>query len=122
MVRWGQDGLAILTSTDHIYLLRGAAIVPALWGSGAGSATLGAVSSTSWAKGSSNVLLTLTGSGFAPGVAVTWNGSYRTTTIADAMHVTVAIPAGDLAAAGTGSLVATNPGAASSNALGVTVQ
>ncbi len=30
-----------------------------------------------------NTLLTLTGSNFLPGVAVTWNGSYRTTTIVD---------------------------------------
>ena len=122
VVRWGQDGLAILTSTGHIYLLRGAAIVPGLLTSGSTAASLTSVSSTTLAKGSGNVLLTLTGSNFAPGTAVTWNGSYRTTTIVDSTHVTVAIPASDLAAAGTASLVATNPGAAASSALTVTVQ
>jgi hypothetical protein len=122
MIRWGQDGLAILTSTGHIYLLRGAAIVPGLMTSGVSAATLGSVSSTTLATGSGNVMLTLTGSNFLPGVAVTWNGAYRTTTIVDATHVTVAIPASDLAAAGTGSLLATNPGASASNTLSVTVQ
>jgi len=66
-------------------------------------------------------LLTLAGSNFVPGVAVTWNGSYRTTTIVDAGHLTVAIPATDLATTGTGSLIATNPGAAASSAITVAV-
>jgi hypothetical protein len=52
---------------------------------------------------------------------VTWNGSYRTTTIVDPSHVTVAIPASDMAGAGTGSLVATNPGATPSSALVLTI-
>jgi hypothetical protein len=71
--------------------------------------------------GAGNTVLTLTGSNFTPGVALTWNGSYRTTTIVDASHVTVAIPASDLANAGSGSLVATNPGAPASNTLTVTI-
>jgi hypothetical protein len=66
--------------------------------------------------------LTLTGSNFLPGVAVTWNGSYRTTTIVDAQHVTIAIPASDLANTGTASIVATNPGATGSNTLQITIQ
>jgi hypothetical protein len=49
-----------------------------------------------------------------PGVAVLWNGSYRTTTIADATHLTVAIPASDLSQAGTAIITAVNPGAAAS--------
>ena len=65
--------------------------------------------------------IVLSGGQPIPGAAVTWNGSYRTTTIIDATHVTVAIPASDLKAAGTGSLVATNPGAPASAALAVTV-
>lgn len=121
-IRWGQDGLALLTSTGHIYLLRGPAIVPGLLTSGQSAATLSSVSSSTLAKGTGNVLLTITGTSFAPGVAVTWNGSYRTTTIIDATHVTVAVPASDLASAGTASLVATNPGASGSNTLTITVQ
>ena len=120
LVRWGQDGLAALTSGGHIYLLRGAAVVPQLLNTNT-AAVLASSSATAITHGAGNTLLTLTGSNFIPGVAVTWNGSYRTTTIVDATHVTVAIPASDLASAGTGSLVATNPGAPASSALTVTV-
>jgi hypothetical protein len=119
--RWGQDGLALLTSTGHIYLLRGPFVVPQLLNTNS-AAVLSSSATTTVAAGSGNTLLTLTGSNFIPGVAVTWNGSYRTTTIVDATHVTVAIPASDLATAGTGKLVATNPGATASAALTVTVQ
>lgn len=121
VIRWGQDGLAMLTSTGHIYLIRGAFVVPQELGANS-AATLTSSSATTITAGTGNTLLTLTGSNFIPGVAVTWNGSYRTTTIVDATHVTVAIPASDLAAAGTGQLVATNPGASASSAITVTVQ
>ncbi|MDR3740791.1 MAG: IPT/TIG domain-containing protein [Terracidiphilus sp.] len=120
LIRWGQDGLAALTSSGHIYLLRGAFVVPQLLTKNA-AASLASSSSSSITHGAGNTLLTLTGSNFLPGVAVTWNGSYRTTTIVDATHVTVAIPASDLASAGSGSLVATNPGASASSALTVTI-
>ena len=120
LIRWGQDGLAVLTSTGHIYLLRGAAVVPGELTTGP-AAVLASSSTTSITHGGGNVLLTLTGSNFLPGVAVEWNGSYRTTTIVDATHVTVAIPASDLASAGSASLTAVNPGAAASNALTVTI-
>lgn len=86
------------------------------------AAVLTSSSITTVTHGASNTLLTLTGSNFVPGVAVTWNGSYRTTTIVDATHVTVAIPASDLAAAGSGSLVATNPGAGASSSLTISIQ
>jgi trimeric autotransporter adhesin len=120
LIRWGQDGLAALTSGGHIYLLRGGFVVPELMEKNS-AATLVSSSLTSIQHGAGNTLLTLTGSNFVPGVAVTWNGSYRTTTIVDSTHVSVAIPASDLAAAGTASIVATNPGGPASNALKVTI-
>lgn len=120
LIRWGQDGLAVLTSGGHIYLLRGPVIAPEELNSNS-AAILTSSSIASATHGSGNMLLTLAGSNFIPGVAVTWNGSYRTTTIVDATHVTVAIPASDLAAAGSGSLVATNPGGPASNTLTVTI-
>jgi hypothetical protein len=83
---------------------------------------VGKTTSTVIARGSGNTLLTLTGSIFIPGVAVNWNGSYRTTTIVDATHVLVAIPAADLAVAGTASVTAVNPGAGSSSAITITIQ
>jgi hypothetical protein len=85
------------------------------------AAILSSSSKTTIAHGTGNTLLTLTGSNFLPGVAVTWNGSYRTTTIVDSTHVTVAIPASDMASAGNGSLVATNAGAPASNILTITI-
>jgi hypothetical protein len=121
LIRWGQDGLAALTSSGHLYLLRGGAIVPGLLTTGTPARLLSQSISTV-KKGSGSVLLRMGGSNFQPGVAVTWNGSYRTTTILDAAHVSVAIPASDLATAGSAKVVATNPGAAASNALTVTVQ
>jgi hypothetical protein len=120
LIRWGQDGLAALTSTGHIYLLRGAAVVPQLLNANS-AAVLTSSSATAITHGAGNTVLTLTGSSFVPGVAVTWNGSYRTTTIVDATHVTVFIPATDLANSGTGSLVATNPGASASSTLTITI-
>ena len=121
LIRWGQDGLAALTSSGHLYLLRGAAVVPQLMNQNS-AAVLSSSSVTTVAHGSGNTLLTLTGSNFVPGVAAMWNGSYRTTTIVDATHLTVAIPASDLATAGTASLTAVNPGAATSPALTITIQ
>lgn len=129
MLRWGQDGLALLAEANTAYssqavtqilLLRGPFVTPQLLGSNT-AASLTSSSQTSITHGSGNLLLTLTGSNFAPGVAVTWNGSYRTTTITDATHVTVAIPASDLASAGTASIVATNPGGTASNTLTFTI-
>jgi hypothetical protein len=128
MYRWGQDGLVLLSSAEsygggvtEILLMRGPFVTPQLLQTNS-AASLSASSSSTLTHGAGNTMLTLTGSNFLPGVAVTWNGSYRTTTIVDATHLTVAIPASDLASAGSASLLATNPGAAASNALTITIQ
>ena len=121
LIRWGQDGLAALTNSGHLYLLRGAAVVPQLMNQNS-AAILSSSSVTTITHGSGNTLITVTGSNFVSGVGVMWNGSYRTTTIVDATHLTVAIPASDLSTAGTASLTAMNPGAASSSALTITIQ
>jgi hypothetical protein len=118
LVRWGQDGLAALTSSGHLYLLRGPFVVPQLMSQNS-AATLTSAPAVTHSTG--NQWITVTGSNFVRGVAVTWNGSYRTTTIVDATHVTVAIPASDLASAGSANLVATNPGAPASNTLKITI-
>jgi trimeric autotransporter adhesin len=120
LIRWGQDGLAALTNTGRIYLLRGPVVVPAELDQNT-AATLSSVSSPSVTHGAGNTMITLTGSNFIPGVAVNWNGNDRTTTIVDAAHISVAIPASDLVTAGSATLTATNPGAPASNALTVTI-
>jgi hypothetical protein len=119
--RWGQDGLAILTSTGNLYLLRGPAIVPQLLNTNT-PATLSSSFLTSITHGTGNTVLTLTGTNFVPGVAALWNGSYRTTTIVDGTHVTMAIPASDLAADGSAMITLVNPGAPASAPLTFTVQ
>ena len=70
VIRWGQDGVAILTSGGHIYLLRGPAIVPQLLNTNS-AATLSSSSASTIAKGTGNTTVNLTGSNFVPGVAVT---------------------------------------------------
>lgn len=128
MQRFGQDGIALLSNDSigvttpvvQLLLLRGPFVAPQeLFASTVAGLTSSSKSSIT--HGSGNTMLTLTGSNFLPGVAVTWNGNYRTTTIVDSSHVTVAIPASDLAAIGTASVVATNPGASASNALQITI-
>ncbi|MBS1803976.1 MAG: transcription factor [Acidobacteria bacterium] len=129
MMRWGQDGLALLANgqdygtnktVSNLILIRGPFVVPQELTIGS-AATLASSSSSTLSHGSANTTLTLTGSNFAPGVAVTWNGKYRTTTVVDSTHVTVAIPSSDLAAAGSVTIVATNPGASASNSLHITI-
>jgi len=128
MERFGQDGLALLSNDSfgvsppvvQLILLRGPFVTPQEL-STTSAATLTSSSSSSITHGSGNAILTITGTSLAPGVAVTWNGSYRTTTWVSPTEATVAIPASDLASAGSASLVATNPGAPASNALTITI-
>jgi uncharacterized repeat protein (TIGR01451 family) len=130
MIRFGQDGLALLASAPNlgnnppapvILLMRGPFVAPQLL-STRPPAKLTSSSSSSITHGSGNTLLTLTGSNLLPGVAVTWNGKYRTTTRLSSTKVTVAVPASDVVSAGSASLVATNPGASESNALRITIR
>lgn len=127
MFRFGQSGLAILTvpnstispsASAELILIQGPFVTPQLLGSNS-AATLS--SAPALTHGSGNAVLTLAGANFAPGVAITWNGSYRTTTIVDTNHVTVNIPASDLTSTGSASVIATNPGAPASNTLTITI-
>lgn len=120
-VRWGQDGLAFVTSSGRVYLMRGPAIVPQLL-QPASAALPAETTPSSVTHGTGNLTLTITGSNFLPGVAVQWNGSYRTTTLVDSTHVQVSIPATDLAAIGTASITAINPGALASSAINFSIQ
>ena len=58
------------------------------------------------------------------GSVVRWNGATRTTTFVSATQLTAAIPAADVAAAGTASVTVQNPpipGGAGSNTLTFTI-
>lgn len=120
MVRWGQDGLAVLSGSGRVYLIRGAAIVPQLLESNS-AATLTQTSPLSVTAGSGNILITLAGTNFVPGVAALWNGGYRTTTTVDGTHLTVAVPASDLSQSGAAVISAKNPGASPSNTVLFTI-
>jgi len=120
LVRFGTDGLALLTSAGQIYLVRGPFITPQLLQQNP-IPTLSSLSVTSAAHGGGNLSLVVTASNLAAGATVDWNGSPRTTTRVDATHLSVAIPASDLAAAGTASITITNPATAASNRLSFTI-
>ena len=120
LVRFATDGLALLTSAGQIYLVRGPFVTPQLLQQNP-VPTLSSLSVSSAAHGGGNLSLVVTGGNLAAGATVDWNGSPRTTTRVDATHLSVAIPASDLAAAGTASITITNPATAASNKLSFTI-
>lgn len=120
LVRFGSDGLAFLTSAGQIYLARGPFVVPQLLQKNPVPA-LASLNVTSATHGAGNLRITVTGSNLVPGATVNWNGAPRTTTRTDSTHLSVAIPASDLATAGTASITITNPATAASNATTFTI-
>ncbi len=71
--------------------------------------SISSISPASVTAGSAGFTLTVNGSGFVSGSTVRVNGSNRTTTLVSATQLTVAIPASDLASAGTLSITVFNP-------------
>jgi len=126
-IRFGQDGLAYVipntttSQTPQIFLLSGPFVLPAEAVSNPAPA-LSSASQSTITVGTGNLYLTVTGTGFLPGAVVLWNGSPRTTTFIDNAHLSVAIPATDLASANTTTLTSQNPGSGASNNLTVTIQ
>ena len=85
------------------------------------AATLTTLSPSSAGAGAPAFTLTVNGTGFASGAIVHWNGAPKTTTFGSSTQLTAAIPASDIAAAGTSPVTVVNPGAAASNALTFTI-
>jgi hypothetical protein len=131
LLRWGRDGLAWHSSLSspfggtqgkgQVVLIRGPFVVPQ-WGTQNPTPGVTATSPNSANHGSGNLTLTVTGSNFVPGAVVLWNGNERTTTFVDTSHVSVAIPASDLAQAGTATVVVNNPGSSNSGSVSFTIQ
>jgi hypothetical protein len=132
LVRWGRDGLAWHTANSgafgnptagagEVIIMRGPFVLPQ-WNSSNPTAALTAISPNSANHGSANLTLTVTGSNFVPGAVVLWNGNERTTTFIDASDLRVAIPASDLAQAGTVTVVVNNPGSTNSGSVSFTIQ
>jgi len=67
------------------------------------------LSPSSAMAGGAGFVLTVNGTGFVTGATVQWNGSPRTTSFVSATQLTAAIPASDIAAAGTASVTVVNP-------------
>src|SRR4030095_8204309 len=83
--------------------------------------TVTALSPSSAQTGGPAFTLTVTGTNFVSGAVVRWNGSARTTTFGSATQLTAAIPASDIASAGTAQVTVANPDGAVSNASPFTV-
>lgn len=128
MLRWGQDGIALRAYGDfgntsfptQILLIHGPFVLPAELNSHPSPQLTGANPTTIAAK-SGNTILTLTGSGFMPGAVALWKGSPRTTSFISETQLSVAIAAGDVATAGSGTITAQNPNSAASGPVTVTV-
>lgn len=85
--------------------------VPELQSTAPTSATAGGPGFTLWVNGT----------GFASGATVLWNGAARSTSFFSSTHVRAAIPASDIAAAGTAQVSVVNPGGTPSGALRFTI-
>ncbi|MBI1765201.1 MAG: hypothetical protein HYR56_27630 [Acidobacteria bacterium] len=71
--------------------------------------TLASVSPNSTTAGNAAFTLAVTGTNFVNGATVRWNGADRPTTFGSATQLTAAIPATDVAAAGTAQVTVFNP-------------
>ena len=85
--------------------------------------TLSTIYPSSAAAGGTAFTLTVTGSNFIPTSTVQWKGTDRTTTYISSTQLTAAIPATDIATAGTASVTVFNPtpGGGTSGALTFTI-
>lgn len=71
---------------------------------------ISSVAPASAKSGGAEFTLSVTGSNFVPRTVVRWNGQSRPTTLLDDSHLTVKIPASDIAAVGRASVMAFNSG------------
>jgi mannan endo-1,4-beta-mannosidase len=79
--------------------------------------TATALSPSSILAGSADFSLIVTGTSFAPGATVEWNGAARPTTVESATQVTAVISAADVLLPGTAQVAVRNSDGAASNAL-----
>lgn len=111
LVRWGGDGLAFIApgaglTDQELYLLRSSIVGPQTSNP---APVLTSLSQTSVIAGGSAFTLTVSGNNFMSSSLVEWNGSPLATTFVDAQQITAAVPAADIAAAGTAQVTVTNP-------------
>ena len=71
--------------------------------------TLSAISPVTTTAGGPAFTLTVTGTGFVASSVVRWGGADRTTSFVSGTQLTATIPAGDIASAGTATVIVLNP-------------
>jgi trimeric autotransporter adhesin len=119
-IRWGQSGLAIVTSTTsssqqgQLYILDGSFVNP----SGTPDTTVGnplipvptltAINPITATAGSNALTLTVTGRDFTGQPTVFWNGSPLLTTLISGAQVSAQVPASDLASVNQAAITASN--------------
>lgn len=107
MVRWGPDGLAILTESQVI-LVRGPIVLPPA-DTDNPVPVVGSLAPASVARGRANLALRVLGTGFVPGAVVRVGGADRSTRRVSATELTAYVPAAALAAAGSLPVLVVNP-------------
>ncbi|MBI5067177.1 MAG: IPT/TIG domain-containing protein [Deltaproteobacteria bacterium] len=121
LVRFGPDGLALLTST-RLVLLRGAAVLPAA-ASANPAPTLTSLSPATVPAGAGNLRLRVEGTGYVPGTVVRVGGVERFTRRLDATRLEVHVPRSAMTSAASLEVTATSPapGGGTSAAMTLTV-
>jgi len=90
---------------------------------GASAPRIDSLTPSSAVAGTAAFTLTVNGANFVSGSTVRWNGANRATTFVSSARLSAAIPAGDIASAGSAAITVANPGSGGgSNAVTFTVQ
>ncbi len=130
-IQWGNSGLAFIltngccgTTTQQVLLLQSPALLLAATREHSPVPVSSSFSPSTVSHGSKNFRMTVKGSGFVPGSAVTWNGKAHSASFVSESEMTVYVPAAEVASAGTASIAVKNPapGGGKSNALTFTIK
>ncbi|HEY2017880.1 MAG TPA: choice-of-anchor D domain-containing protein, partial [Bryobacteraceae bacterium] len=111
LARWGSNGFAFVVSnlfsgSSGVYLVRSSALAGDVSNPVPG---LSSITPNSATAGSAAITLNVNGSSFVSGAVVSWNGTALPTAYVSAAQLTAAVPASDIASAGTALVTVTNP-------------
>lgn len=113
-VHWGNNGLAFAltagccgSNPSQVVIVQS----PAMFATGSKDPIPNALSLSPFSvtHGSGNLLVSITGTNFVPDSQVTWNGSLLFADYVSSSQLNLYVPAAKLSAAGTASVVVTNP-------------